>query len=117
MKSVDKNLAMEMGKNQLSPMVEGSGQDAQPMYPSFHYEGPEEIKIPAHGNMTVHYCVTRVRQTTTNSGEWYECDIQIKRIISAEEEKDDSPTKKNDDTENALDKLARERMDEDEGEE
>lgn len=112
MKSVDKSLAMDYGNGPESARPMDPGQDAEPSYPVIHYSGTEEIKIPAHGNMLVHYCVTRVVQTTTKAGERYECDIQIKKVVSAEEEKDESPTKKNSDTEDALDKLARERMDE-----
>lgn len=118
MKKVDESLALRGNNPAYGNISEASVTSAPESegerYPSFHFEGPEELHIPAHGTMVVHYCLKKVVQTTVAGGEWYECDIQVKRIISAEEEKDDSPTKKNDETENALDKLARERLMEDE---
>jgi hypothetical protein len=115
MLKVDKSLAMNYGES--APLsVSGRVDSPEESFPTIHYSGDEEIKIPAHGNMLVHYAVTRVVQTTTKAGERYECDIQIKRVISAEPEVNE-PSKRLDEAGDALDKLAAERMAEDDGDE
>ena len=92
------------------------GDESETPFPSFHYEGDTELKIPAHGTMLVHYQVTRVVETTTKAGEHYACDVQLKRIISAEPEVE-APVRRYDEAGDALDKLAAEHMAEDETDE
>jgi hypothetical protein len=107
---IDQSLAM--GEPTLgSPLQDSQNQD-NTSFPTFHYEGDEELKIPAHGTMLVHYRVTRVVETTTAAGEHYACDVQLKRIISAEPEVE-APSKRMDEAGDALDKLAAEHMAED----
>jgi hypothetical protein len=57
--------------------------------------------------MLVHYKVKREVETKNPPDRhWYSCDVEIRKILGAEAEKDMRPSKRNDATERALDKLA-----------
>jgi hypothetical protein len=107
---IDQSLAMGEPTGPATPL--GMRDEAETSFPTFHYEGDEELKIPAHGTMLVHYRVTRVVETTTAAGEHYACDVQLKRIISAEPEIE-PPAKSYNEAGDALDRLAAEHMAED----
>lgn len=82
-------------------------------FPTVHFEGPEELGLPKRGRMIVEFEVVREVETETPKGHWYSCDIQLKRIESAEEEKDMRPSKRDTSTEDNLDRLMEEKEKED----
>lgn len=122
MKQLDLDLKIERNLNPeggaLTPI---SREDEEGVYPTAHYEGPEELDLPPHGTMVVHYRVLReeeikLPQKPEGHDHWYRCDIQLRRIISAEAEKDIRPSKRDTSAEDNLDSLMRNAQS-DEGEE
>ena len=79
-------------------------------FPTIHFEGPEELDLPSCGTMLVEFEVKREVETRQpESGKhWYQCDIAIKKIISAEAEKDISPSRRDRSAEDNLDRLMKE---------
>jgi hypothetical protein len=107
MQKVDKDLAM--GDARLTP-ISPDGKMDEPRYPTFHYEGPEEIDIPSEGKMLVEYCQKNVVEIKTNGKHWYKCDVEIRKVISAEEADEvEAPSRRDTSTEDALDALMEER--------
>lgn len=104
MTKFDRSLAMaDQFSGELSkPIAE------TPRYPVAHFSGPEELDLPDSGTMLVEYKVVREVSSETEGRHWYECDIQLRRIVSAEAEKDISPSKRINDAGDSLDKLAEE---------
>lgn len=82
-------------------------QDLAFKFPTIHFSGPEALPIPKHGNMLVHYQVTREQNVKhpVSGKEEYSCDITVKHIISAEGVKDERPAHSHDEAGEALDKL------------
>ena len=77
-------------------------------YPSFHYSGPEELKLPDEGEMTVSFKKTSETSRTRRDGSrWYECDIEVQCICDVEDDEPDEPTHRDTSAEDALDTLAR----------
>ncbi len=105
MDKMDRDLNMsEMGPE--SPME----MKPQDHYPTFHYEGPEELDLPDHGAMLVHYKVKREVETKNPPDRhWYSCDVEIRKILGAEAEKDMRPSKRDTSAEDNLDRLMKER--------
>lgn len=85
-------------------------------YPQFHYEGAEELEelgVPDEGTMTVEYRVVRETcQKRQDGTEWYSCDVQLRKILSAKGSSPESPTRSGSEAGDALDKLAAEKYDE-----
>jgi len=75
-------------------------------YPSLHISGKEELDIPKEGLMTVRYKkVSSSESRNEKSGPRYSCTIEVYKIVSAESDEAESPTKRNSESEDALDKL------------
>ena len=113
MKKFDRSLVMP-GYGPLSLPSQPMKDDMR--YPCFHYEGPEELDLPHEGKMLVEFCVKREVESEEEGKHWYTCDVEIKKIISAEETKSEEPTRRNDATEKALDALMEARESDEENE-
>jgi hypothetical protein len=103
MKKVDQSLEM-------NPMSEPNPTGAvRGRFPTFHYEGPEELEIPPHGTMVVVYKEVESNEKKIDGKHWYTCDIEIRHIKSAEALKEDeAPARRDTGTEDALDRLMEE---------
>lgn len=101
------NIDRDLNQSEVSPPI-GDTMQRPEHYPTIHFEGPEELGLPEHGTMLVHYKVLKETETKSGDREWYSCDIAIKRIISAEAEKDMRPSKRDTSAEDNLDRLMRE---------
>lgn len=91
---------------------------SEPYYPSFHYDGDKPLDLPKKGKMVIEYVVRSETESTRDGGkEQYSCTIDVKKIVSAEGSDKPSPGKSyTKDTEDALDKLAKKRSDEEDEE-
>ena len=75
-------------------------------YPSLHVSGKKELDIPKEGLMTIRYKkVSSSESESEDNGPRYSCTIKIHEIVSADGEEVEAPTKKNSESEDALDKL------------
>lgn len=111
MKKVDKNLVMK-GYGESHSLQKDM---EEPRYPVFHYEGPEALDIPETGTMVINYRQTRVVSEKRPKGDWYQCDVEVRKILSAEPIKEEQPPAKADTSAaEALDKLMAERESENE---
>lgn len=79
-------------------------------YPSFHYEGSESLELPHEGTMTVRFKKTASSVSERDGKKHYSCTVEVRSIEDVEADKDDSPTRKHNDSEDALDKLMSNRM-------
>lgn len=94
---------LEMKNGEMSPI-----RMDEKNYPSFHYEGDENLELPKEGTMTVHYCKTASSVSERNGVMHYSCTVEVKHILSVKETdyEDEAPTKKSSrGAEEALDKL------------
>ena len=95
MKNID--LAMDFG---------GPSEPMSPKenhYPTFTYDGPEELGLPNSGTMTIRFKEVR-RETSDRGGKkHYSCTIEVREIVSAKGEKDIRPAKTDKSAEDALD--------------
>ena len=97
----------EMGMGMGSPvgMQQEGGSDK--IYPCLHLEGPEDLDLPEHGDLTIHFRrkseTSRVRE---DGSHWYECCLEVRKLGDVEPEGPVSPTSRDNSTEEALDKLA-----------
>lgn len=97
----------------VDPVGLGNGET---VYPKFCYRGPKDLDLPEHGKMVIEYRKTTERyRADPESGDhiYYECEITVKQILSAEAEKDIRPSQRDTSAEDALDALAREHSDDD----
>jgi len=79
-------------------------------YPSLHINGKKELDIPKEGLMTVRYKkVSSSESENEKSGPRYSCTIEVHEIVSAESDEVESPTKRNRESEDALDALVEEK--------
>lgn len=88
-------------------------EDSKKRYPTFTYEGDEEMELPKEGKMTVHFCKVASSESERNGKKHYSCTVEVKHIldVDAEDYEDDAPTKSyNKDSENALDELMEKKM-------
>lgn len=75
-------------------------------YPSLHVSGKKELDIPKEGVMTIRYKKTHSSVSESDRTEpHYSCTIEVHEIVSAESDEVEAPTKRNRDSEDALDKL------------
>lgn len=91
-------------------------EDTKKYYPSFHYSGDKPLRVPKEGEMVVRYKkVSSGHNETPGGKEHFDCTIEIREIISVGGEDYESPPASNrmKDSEDALDKLRREKIDED----
>lgn len=105
-----KKLELDLNMSERGPEMPLSGGGDH--YPTIHFEGPEELGLPEHGTMLVHYKVKREVETKTPQGDWYSCDIEVRKILGVEAEKDIRPSKRDTSAEDALDNLMRQHDDE-----
>jgi hypothetical protein len=103
------------GVNGSAPLSEAKPDDKK-YYPSFHYSGKKELHLPEDGKMTVEYCVTSETSTTRNDEHYYECTIEVRKILNVEGESDDdyddgdeAPTKVEDILDGLMEKLRSEK--------
>jgi len=91
-------------------------------YPSFHVSGTEELPIAKKGTMVIEYEITSENESSrTRNGETtesYDCNIDVKRIISATPEEEDvkAPARSGSEAADALDAIAESLRAEEEGE-
>jgi len=88
------------------------------IYPKFCYRGPKDLDLPDCGTMVICYQKTTEKYKANEEGEhyYYECEITVKRILAAEEEKDIRPSKRDMSADDALDALAKAKSEDNENE-
>lgn len=74
-------------------------------YPSFHYEGEQDLGLPDEGEMTVKFRKTSSSTSERDGHKRYSCTVEVKKILNVEGEKDDSPTKRDTSGDDALDAI------------
>lgn len=106
-----KNVDLDLGQTSKEMYGEPTGtltksdEPDRKHYPSFHYEGPEELPIPDQGKMTVEYAIVRSTNSKDRDGkEHYSCDVEIREICCVDKGVE-QPTKRDTSTEDALDRL------------
>jgi hypothetical protein len=113
------NISLNIQPNPNSPMGLVQKDDDGDNYPRFHYEGPdsleEDLGIPEKGTMTIEYEIVRETNSKEDGKEWYSCDVEVQKIVSAKASAPESPTKSGSEAGDALDKLAAEKSNESEG--
>lgn len=77
-------------------------------FPTIHFSGPEELGLPKSGKMEVEFKVTREVESETKGKHWYECSVEVRKILKVEETRDERPSKRDTSTEDNLDRLASE---------
>lgn len=79
-------------------------------YPSFHYEGDEDLGLPKEGTMTIKF--KKVESSHSERGERtkYACTVEVHEITDVEAERDERPAKSHDESSAVLDELMAERM-------
>jgi hypothetical protein len=100
------DLGQEYGKLGIPMSMDSTADEKH--YPSFHYEGDEELGLPETGTMTIKFCVRREVSGKRESGKhYYECDISVEKILSVKGQKsEEAPARSGSDAADALDKLA-----------
>lgn len=79
-------------------------------YPSFHYEGDESLDLPHEGTMTIRFKKPSSSVSERDGKKHYSCTVEVLSIEDVDAEEDESPTRKHNDSEEALDSLMSERM-------
>lgn len=105
-----KNIDLAMDYGDVPQPISPANSERQKHYPTFHYEGADELGIPASGTMTVRYKEVSNTKSTRDGRKHYACTIEVQEIISAKGERDERPAKVDKATEEALDGLMRKRM-------
>ncbi len=78
-------------------------------FPEFTFEHSEDV-VPDHGTMVIEYETSRKSDDRNRDPDRrYSCTICVKKIVSAEGEKDLRPSQRDTSTEDALDALAKEK--------
>lgn len=88
-----------------------SGMKDEPMYPEFTIQGDEDLDLPHEGTMVIEYRKKSSEEVIDPDGdEHYSCRICVKKLVSVKESAIE-PTKDSSlDSEDALDKLAKEKL-------
>ncbi len=109
-KEIDLGVSPKEQYGDMPMQVSQSDKMPDRIFPRFHYSGPVELELPDEGTMEVEFCkkseTSRVREDGTH---WYECDIEVKKILEVEGEDEDEvnpPTRRDTSAEDALDALA-----------
>lgn len=83
------------------------------VYPTLHYCGPEELELPEDEEFTLTVRCRVKRETSSveeDGSHWYECDIEVKKIVSvdgeAPETETEAPSRSYSEAGDALDKIA-----------
>ncbi len=81
-------------------------------YPSFYYTGDKALNVPKEGEMVIRYKETSSSETTDEDGNTrYSCTIEIREIVSAEEDEEtEAPAKSGTEAGDALDAIMREKI-------
>jgi hypothetical protein len=76
-----------------SPMSISAASPRGPDYPTFHYEGPEELDLPDKGELTIKFRKTSETSSVDKSGKhWYACTIEVQSICDVDDgDEDDQP--------------------------
>lgn len=88
---------------QVTPGEKEADEAVDSAYPHFHFETPEELKIPKSGTMQVEY---EIVFSTGDDETGYKYKVDLHKITGIESPGNAKPEK----TEEALDRLAEERM-------
>ena len=84
---------------------------ARPNYPELRFEGPEELNLPETGKITLEYKLVREVSEDNSSGHWYICNLEIRKIVDVKgSDKPAAPSSRDTSTEDALDKLAKDKQ-------
>jgi hypothetical protein len=92
-----------------SPMAVSGPSDSEKKlhYPTFTYEGPEELDLPEEGILEIRFKKRRETSKVREDGKhWYECEIEVRCICEVESEEEEAPTRRDTSAEDALDALA-----------
>jgi len=84
-------------------------ESTEKVYPRLHISGPAELDLPGEGEMEIKFRkVSESHQKRGDGSDWYECCIEVRCIceVEGEDEEPETPTKKFNGAEEALDKLA-----------
>jgi hypothetical protein len=88
------------------PTACSCGEKDETYYPTLHISGKKELDIPKEGVMTIRYRKTHSSVSEGDKSDpQYSCTIEAREIVSAESDEAESPTKRNSESEDALDKL------------
>jgi len=84
---------------------------SRPNYPEVRFEGPEELNLPDTGKITLEYKLTREVSEDNSAGHWYICNLEIRKIVDVTAtDKPAAPSNRDTSTEDALDKLAKDKQ-------
>ena len=83
------------------------GADEKEHFFSFHYEGSESLDLPHEGEMTVRFKKTGSSHSESNGKDRYSCTIEVRDILKVKGEDVEAPTRRGNETEEALDSLAK----------
>lgn len=93
-----------------NPMPSAKEEMPGKVFPRFHYSGPVELELPDDGTMEIEFCKkTETSRVRDDGSHWYECDIEVKKILEVEGEDEDEvrpPSRRDTSAEDALDALA-----------
>lgn len=75
-------------------------------YPAFHYDGEQELDLPAEGEMVIKFRKTSSSVSEREDGKrHYSCTVEVREIVDVKEDEDSKPVAKYNNAEEALDKL------------
>lgn len=103
---------IDLGMSYEESMPVSPKEDRKKHYPTFTYEGDEEMELPEEGKMTIHFCKVASTESERNGKKHYSCTVEVKHIldVDAGDYEDDAPTKKYNGAEDALDRLMEKKM-------
>jgi hypothetical protein len=86
--------------------------DSEPRkhYPSFHYEGDEDLGLPKEGTMTVKFKKVGSSRSERGDKTQYSCTVEVHDIVDVGGERDERPARSHDESSAVLDKLMAEKM-------
>lgn len=98
----------ELYGGNLTGLVSQPDSAPEKIYPSFRYEGPEELHLPDSGKMEICFNKRSETSRTDNKGKhWYECCIEVRCFGEVESDEPDGDETTGTDAEKALDTIAR----------
>jgi hypothetical protein len=98
---------LDLGQKSEMPAVAEPGSYND--YPEVYLKGDKELNLPEEGTITFKYCVLEEKHSERPYNPSYSCTLSLKELVSVESEKDMRPAKADKTTEDALDKLAKEK--------
>jgi len=102
--------------NPISTSETSGGKENKEGFPAFTFYYDEPRQFPEEGTMVIKYCLLRSDSDNRRPEDSkYSCTIAVEELVSAEGEKDMSPSKRDTSASDALDKLAQEKADEQNG--